>query len=478
MAEWSIVHHPEHSQLGTFPWTRYTATEQWSACVNSSSSGAGVYTPVSTASLAGKAGSSTTCSTFDGSTMYIAPLGQYAFSWTSTFSYRYYLIVGSLSNIRSTVYALHSAPPLPTGLTATAGIGQVSLAWNAAADVTSYTVLRSTVNGGPYTTNATGLTSPNYIDTGLTNGTTYYYVVSCVSGLGESPNSIQASATPLCNISTYNVTGGGAYCAGGSGMAVGLAGSDSGVDYQLQLNGGASGVVVPGTTGQPITFGNQTAAGTYTVLATNAATGCSANMSGSVIVTVNQPPVAGNNLWGTTQNYPVSVPEANLLQNASSSNANPVYNFTGLGLTPGTGSISSLSGATVVTTEDNLIIYTPPSDSSVTSDSFTYNFTDSYCTAVGTVNVAITPSSGPPPELNNVAIQGIATCVDVAYYGQANATYQLQFSPTIGAAASWVPVGDPQTTGPSLTVIYFADCANSAQTLPGGYYRVVCTSCP
>jgi hypothetical protein len=261
-------------------------------------------------------------------------------------------------------------------------------------------------------------------------------------------------------------------------MPVGLVNSDSGVDYRLQFNGGASGVVVPGTTGQPITFGSQTATGTYTVLATNAATGCSANMSDSVIVTVNQPPVAGNNVWGTTQNYPVSVPETNLLQNASSPNANPVYNFTGLGLTPGAGSISSLGGATVATTENNLIIYTPPSDSLVTSDSFTYNFTDGYCTAVGTVNVAITPSSGPPPQLNNVAIQGIYTCVDVAYYGQANATYQLQFSPTIGVAASWVPVGDPQTTGPSPTVLYFADCANCAQTLPGGYYQIVCTSCP
>ena len=114
----------------------------------------------------------------------------------------------------------------------------------------------------------------------------------------------------------------------------------------------------------------------------------------------------------------------------------------------------------------------------MTSDSFTYNFTDGYCTAVGTVDVAITPSSGPPPQLKNVAIQGISTCVDVAYYGQANATYQLQFSPAIGAAASWVPVGDPQTTGPSPTVLYFADCANSAQTLPGGYYQVVCTSPP
>ena len=44
---------------------------------------------------------------------------------------------------------------------------------------------------------ATGLTQRSYTDTGLTNGTTYHYVVSGVSSGGqEGPNSAQASATP------------------------------------------------------------------------------------------------------------------------------------------------------------------------------------------------------------------------------------------------------------------------------------------
>jgi hypothetical protein len=61
-------------------------------------------------------------------------------------------------------------------------------------------VKRSTVSGGPYTTvhtiadNVTGA----WADSGLTNGTTYYYVVTAYDGTQalESANSNQSSATP------------------------------------------------------------------------------------------------------------------------------------------------------------------------------------------------------------------------------------------------------------------------------------------
>ncbi len=92
-----------------------------------------------------------------------------------------------------------TAPAAPTGLTATAGNAQVSLSWNASAGATSYNVLRSTTNGGSYTTIATLVATTSYTDTGLTNGTTYYYVVQAVNSAGTSPNSNQASATPTCS---------------------------------------------------------------------------------------------------------------------------------------------------------------------------------------------------------------------------------------------------------------------------------------
>ena len=87
-------------------------------------------------------------------------------------------------------------PAAPTGLTATAGNAQVSLSWTASSGATSYTVKRATTSGGPYANVATGLTATSYTNTGLTNGTTYDYVVSASNAAGESANSAQASATP------------------------------------------------------------------------------------------------------------------------------------------------------------------------------------------------------------------------------------------------------------------------------------------
>ena len=58
---------------------------------------------------------------------------------------------------------------------------------------------RSLVSGGPYTTIASAVSGTSYTNTGLTNGTTYYYVVSALNSCGESADSTQASATPVAS---------------------------------------------------------------------------------------------------------------------------------------------------------------------------------------------------------------------------------------------------------------------------------------
>ena len=91
-------------------------------------------------------------------------------------------------------YVASAVPDVPTGLSATAGGTQVALSWSTAAGATNYNVKCSTTNGGPYTTIAS-TAATSYTNTGLANGTTYYYVVSAVNTFGESSNSVQISAT-------------------------------------------------------------------------------------------------------------------------------------------------------------------------------------------------------------------------------------------------------------------------------------------
>jgi endoglucanase len=88
-----------------------------------------------------------------------------------------------------------SPPSPPTGLTASAGNAQVALSWSTSSGATAYDVKRSTVSGSGYAT-ISSPTSTSYTNTGLTNGTTYYYVVAAKNANGSSANSSQASATP------------------------------------------------------------------------------------------------------------------------------------------------------------------------------------------------------------------------------------------------------------------------------------------
>jgi fibronectin type 3 domain-containing protein len=83
----------------------------------------------------------------------------------------------------------------PANLTAIGGVGQVQLSWDALAGAASYTVLRSTTTGGPYTSVSSGVTGTTYTDTTVEGGRTYYFaVVAQMSGGGDSGVSSEASA--------------------------------------------------------------------------------------------------------------------------------------------------------------------------------------------------------------------------------------------------------------------------------------------
>ena len=92
------------------------------------------------------------------------------------------------------------APAAPTNLNATGGVNQVSLTWNAssATDFAFYSLYRSTTSGSNYSLIASNLASPSKLDTSVSVGVTYYYVITATDLVGyESGFSGETSAVPL-----------------------------------------------------------------------------------------------------------------------------------------------------------------------------------------------------------------------------------------------------------------------------------------
>ena len=98
----------------------------------------------------------------------------------------------------SSSVATIAPPAAPTGLTATAYDSYVLLNADPATDATGYNLYWSTVSGVTPTSGAKIVVgSTPQAHTGLTNDTTYYYVVTAVNAGGEGAASAQAFATPL-----------------------------------------------------------------------------------------------------------------------------------------------------------------------------------------------------------------------------------------------------------------------------------------
>jgi gliding motility-associated-like protein len=133
-----------------------------------------------------------------------------------------------------------------------------------------------------------------------------YYIVRgtfAQSGCTELMND-SAIITLIANPNNFNLTGVGSFCAGDSGRLIGLAGSDAGLNYQLNYQGAPIGTAVTGT-GTAISFGNFANVGNYTVLVTDT-NGCQSTLLDTIAVaqlqnpqitnvTVTQPGCAGAN---------------------------------------------------------------------------------------------------------------------------------------------------------------------------------------
>ncbi|HEX6518871.1 MAG TPA: fibronectin type III domain-containing protein [Streptosporangiaceae bacterium] len=197
-------------------------------------------------------------------------------------------------------------------MTATPGNGTSSLSWtapssNGGANITGYQVFRGTAAGGEGSTPIAAVTGTSYTDTGLTDGTQYYYTVEAVNSVGNSGASNEASDTPVASVPSapqkLAATGGAGQVAL-SWQAPSSSGGSSITGYDV-YRGTASGqesLVASDVSG---TFYTDTGLGQgtqyfYTVAAVNSA-GVSA-MSSEANATTNAPtaePTAPQNLSAT-----------------------------------------------------------------------------------------------------------------------------------------------------------------------------------
>ncbi len=190
------------------------------------------------------------------------------------------------------------------------------------------------------------------------------------------------------NISTFNVTGGGAYCSGTSGVSVGLSGSEAGINYSLYM-----GSIIPanlvGTfvgTGSPLNF-NLQPAGVYSVQATSGGS-CTKLMNGSATVAA-APSLKIYDLQSATTSYCLPATGVKLTLSNSDIGVNYLLynnNVTLVQTYPGTGASLDLglqtAGSYTVIAKDNggctqqmngrisITSSVPPADKSIIGGSY------------------------------------------------------------------------------------------------------------
>jgi hypothetical protein len=126
---------------------------------------------------------------------------------------------------------------------------------------------------------------------GLSKGN---YTITIKDSKGCTGVSSTVSLTQIAGTTptVFNVTGGGTRCSSGPGIAIQLNGSETGFSYQLSSNGIPVGTLLPGT-GSSLSF-LVSDTGTYSIVATNTAAGCTNLMNGNATIVVNQSPTAFN----------------------------------------------------------------------------------------------------------------------------------------------------------------------------------------
>ncbi|MEQ1859280.1 MAG: LamG-like jellyroll fold domain-containing protein [Chthoniobacteraceae bacterium] len=155
------------------------------------------------------------------------------------------LLNGRLDDFRIYNYALSGAeitalldiaPAPPSGVVGAPRSSRIDLSWIASQGAQTYSVKRSLTSGTGYAPVANGLASPSLSDSPLTNGTTYFYIVTATNTHGESNPSDEISAVPselLVHLKFDETNGTNAVDATGNGWDATLGGAAAFVAGQI-----------------------------------------------------------------------------------------------------------------------------------------------------------------------------------------------------------------------------------------------------
>ena len=112
-----------------------------------------------------------------------------------------------VSATTSAITPVVTIPAAPTGVVATGGTRHVTISWPAVSGAASYNLYWSTTTGVTIATGTkiTDVTNP-FVQRGLADSTTVFYVVTAVNSAGESAASAQAEATTLAPGATTTTT--------------------------------------------------------------------------------------------------------------------------------------------------------------------------------------------------------------------------------------------------------------------------------
>jgi autotransporter-associated beta strand protein len=363
----------------------------------------------------------------------------------------------------------------PASLTATANTNlSITLSWPATAGATNYTVKRGTSVAGETFTVVSGYTGTSYTNSGLVNGTTYYYVVTATGSGGASGNSPEASATPFANASGIwisPVNGNWTAATNWSGGQI-ASGYSSTADFStLALSGNVTVTLVTNRTISGMKFGDTAATYNWLVAGTNILTlganpnlnvlndaasigvsiagtnGFTKNGLGALVLTASNSVTGGVtvNSGSLTLDFTASnLPAANLiptnaltlsggaLQIVGNTNSASIQNFSATTLNTGASTVAGTNNATV-----NLANITPNAGGVI-------EFIGPATVGLGGGNVAATATITTPAQGSGAFVGGGSSAFNAANF----ATVGLyDFAATTGGSAPYTVVGGSQISG-------------------------------